>query len=627
MSQQTSPFIEAKFGWAYGESGWNDGMDENLVKFSFLFDANITDIVGSLPVSPANGDSYFLTTDNRFYFRANNTWYDSPCPKNFVFSIKSTGQMYQYDGTNAITVDSNSGLGLRVTNIETTLSTLGSAAFEDSSNFASPSDISTLTSALDSLSTDVSDIEAELNGSQTLSTTPSKFSTVNARVSAETKPHYVVSKQYTPGDYSHFGIMDKLSSGQLYLMMRKGTTHQDDLGSIVMVKQLPDGTWGDLTTVISSDLANNLDTSGVAGGTLPNGKLVAVGWYRYPISSVPTNNNRDMFVMVSDDQGLSWVKKATFTVTTGTDYKIPYGKVRTLEDGRSVVCFYQRNPSDGSISLKGVVTADGGETWTDTFSIITLSENINETDILPLGGGYVLAVSRAETSPGFCRVFFSSNGGTTWTDRGTISTPDGEGTAVYISPSLEYFKNASGTPFVALLYTNRTTSQLVYRTISVESLIANGQWSYRSVIYSAPNESGYQTTVVSNNQILGNLFRATTANTVVGAYQFELRPGDMPDYDSGYFAVTATTTFTKAHNFAKFPSRVIVEWSSAANGTGARVDQGYVLVSGVLNTAGCVTTVDTTNIVVYTGTYTFSGTGFGFTGNQTAGFYRIRAWR
>ena len=33
MTQQTSPFLDVKYGWNYGESGWNTGMDENLVKF------------------------------------------------------------------------------------------------------------------------------------------------------------------------------------------------------------------------------------------------------------------------------------------------------------------------------------------------------------------------------------------------------------------------------------------------------------------------------------------------------------------------------------------------------------------------------------------------------------------
>jgi len=38
MSQQQAPWLETAYGWAYGENGWNTGMDSNLLKFSVLFD-------------------------------------------------------------------------------------------------------------------------------------------------------------------------------------------------------------------------------------------------------------------------------------------------------------------------------------------------------------------------------------------------------------------------------------------------------------------------------------------------------------------------------------------------------------------------------------------------------------
>ena len=66
MPQQQSPFLEGKYGWSFGEGGWNTGMDENLLKFSFMFDRNVDAIVGSLPAA-VNGQAYFLTSDNRLY--------------------------------------------------------------------------------------------------------------------------------------------------------------------------------------------------------------------------------------------------------------------------------------------------------------------------------------------------------------------------------------------------------------------------------------------------------------------------------------------------------------------------------------------------------------------------------
>jgi len=140
MSQQTSPFLEGKYGWEYGESGWNTGMDENLLKFSFMFDRNIDGIVSSLP-AVVNGTAYFLTTDNRLYFAVKNTWYSSPVPKWFVVTLRATGVTYQFNGTTMVVVDNVSQIDSRLDAVETTITGLGTAAFEDVGFFASQSDL------------------------------------------------------------------------------------------------------------------------------------------------------------------------------------------------------------------------------------------------------------------------------------------------------------------------------------------------------------------------------------------------------------------------------------------------------------------------------------------------------
>ena len=135
MTQQLSPFLEGKFGWNYGENGWNIGMDENLLKFSFMFDRNVDGIVSTLP-SPVNGQAWFLTTDKRLYFAVGAVFYSSPTPKWFQFQIKSTGQTYIFDGVVASQVDTSSEVNTRLEAVELTVSDLGTAAFEDSSFFA-----------------------------------------------------------------------------------------------------------------------------------------------------------------------------------------------------------------------------------------------------------------------------------------------------------------------------------------------------------------------------------------------------------------------------------------------------------------------------------------------------------
>lgn len=142
MPQQTSPFLEGKYGWNYGESGWNSGMDENMLKFSFMFDGNIDSIVVSLP-SPSAGTAHFLTTDNRLYFSVGLNWYSSPTPKWFTVRIKSSGLTYQFDGTQLISVPNNSSLSTSIQQLQANFLLLGTASTKATEFFASKTQLDT----------------------------------------------------------------------------------------------------------------------------------------------------------------------------------------------------------------------------------------------------------------------------------------------------------------------------------------------------------------------------------------------------------------------------------------------------------------------------------------------------
>jgi hypothetical protein len=140
MAQQQSPWLESSYGWNFGEGGWNSGMDNNLLKFSFMFDRNVDSVVASLP--PAiNGQAHYLTTDNRLYFAVGSTYFSTVTPKWFEFKDRSTGNTYQFNGTSAVLIDSPSQLDSRLASIELTVTSLGSAAFEDVAFFATQSEL------------------------------------------------------------------------------------------------------------------------------------------------------------------------------------------------------------------------------------------------------------------------------------------------------------------------------------------------------------------------------------------------------------------------------------------------------------------------------------------------------
>lgn len=135
MSQKIAPFIETKYGWDLGEGGWNTGMDENLLKFSFLFNRNINSIEDTLPPA-SNGNSHFLTTDRRLYFAVGTTWYSTPTPKWFQVRLKDTGDVYEFDGSSLVPIEQTSELADEILEVSQVISNLGSAAFQDSAYFA-----------------------------------------------------------------------------------------------------------------------------------------------------------------------------------------------------------------------------------------------------------------------------------------------------------------------------------------------------------------------------------------------------------------------------------------------------------------------------------------------------------
>lgn len=154
MTQKISPFTEVKYGWEFGESGWNSGMDENLLKLSFLFDRNVDGIVNSLPTL-VNGQAYFLTTDNRLYFAVQGLWYSSPTPKWFEFAVKTTGEVYRFDGTDIAVVESTENLDSRLDAVELILSQLGSAAYSNVEDFATQSNLDVVSAQANSYTDDL----------------------------------------------------------------------------------------------------------------------------------------------------------------------------------------------------------------------------------------------------------------------------------------------------------------------------------------------------------------------------------------------------------------------------------------------------------------------------------------
>lgn len=141
MPQKISPFLEGKYGWNFGESGWNTGVDENFLKFCFLFDANIDAVVSTLPSPIINGKAYFLSSDNRLYFAVDGIWYSTPTPKWFVIKIRETGELYQFDGSSLVAIQTSQEIEAGLIEVQATIDELGTAAYSSIDDFATPAQL------------------------------------------------------------------------------------------------------------------------------------------------------------------------------------------------------------------------------------------------------------------------------------------------------------------------------------------------------------------------------------------------------------------------------------------------------------------------------------------------------
>lgn len=331
-------------------------------------------------------------------------------------------------------------------------------------------------------------------------------------------PHRLVGKALYESYYDHFGQMDILSDGSLYLIYRRATEHVGGSDGRVVFSKLEGGIWSAPTIVAQ---AGGQDFRDVAGGTMPSGRIVAAS---------TVYETGEVKVYVSDDSGVTWVHKFTLA-RGGADYNFAHGKSFQV-GARYVIPLYAA--TGVNYELKWLESSDGGETWGEGSTIYSGNTPYNETSYLPVGDGVILAVARVGSGAGGAlRQFISLDDGGTWTDQGNVTAQNDDSTDILVAPSLSYIYSEGGTPHVVLLYTNRTTHFCYYRTILLAKAVAGSSgWTERVPVYSAPAASGYTSQVVlGGRRILGNLFRETSSTTS-GAYQFEVYLGGVPDFES-----------------------------------------------------------------------------------------------
>jgi hypothetical protein len=100
------------------------------------------------------------------------------------------------------------------------------------------------------------------------------------------------------------------------------------------------------------------------------------------------------------------------------------------------------------------------------------------------------------------------------------------------------------------------------------------------------------------------------------------------DYDSGWFAVSAGNTYTKAHGLGQAPRQVVLLWNSASNGSSSSIPVQVVYSSSPAGGFYSPVYFNGTNVIAITGSGSSSGTTVNSTfGQATSGYWRILAWK
>jgi hypothetical protein len=96
------------------------------------------------------------------------------------------------------------------------------------------------------------------------------------------------------------------------------------------------------------------------------------------------------------------------------------------------------------------------------------------------------------------------------------------------------------------------------------------------------------------------------------------------DYDSGWFAVTISATYTKAHGLGQTPRLVTLFWSASSSGASENIP---VTAVGYSSNSYPVMGFDSTYLYVTTGDSASAGTIRSTRAISASGYYRFRAWK
>jgi len=217
----------------------------------------------------------------------------------------------------------------------------------------------------------------------------------------------------------YFPVAVRLASGEILAVMRAGAPHIGRAGRLVMSLSKDGGrTWAKPWTAVDGPE----DDRNPALGQLRDGTvlLAYAALSGYDDGGLKLSASRDdwnfdgVYLMRSKDKGQTWTKpersEGIHSFYAGRGQVSPYGKIIQLADGTVVMAVYFEFQGDRGNESYIFRSRDGGRTWGEPS---LLGRHFNETGLVSLGGGSLLAAMRSEKG-GHLSVTRSDDKGVTW---------------------------------------------------------------------------------------------------------------------------------------------------------------------------------------------------------------------
>lgn len=227
----------------------------------------------------------------------------------------------------------------------------------------------------------------------------------------------------------HFPVLIRLQNDELLAVLRGGADHRGAAGRLDLLRSSDGGkSWAGPTVLVDGPqddrnpgLGQLADGTVIVAYTVINRERTGVDVG--DTSSAPRNDG--VHIMRSTDNGQTWgapersegiaarYRQEADEGMSGS----PYGKIVQLPDGTALMAVYFNFPDERKHQSWLFRSTDSGVTWGDS---TRMGEHFNETGLVVLGDGRVLAAMRSEVGR-YMSLIESSDGGRTWSRPTRIS--------------------------------------------------------------------------------------------------------------------------------------------------------------------------------------------------------------